>query len=84
MDNIERLEDQIQKLNAKVDSLQDQLDSALRLVQTQIYLQIANNNLVPEALRYDAFNQAMNMANIPEYRINDEKEEQESLGSVIR
>ena len=76
MNNTEILEDQIKKLNAKVNSLQEQLDSIVGLLQVQNYLQIANNPLATEELRMDAFNRAMNIANIPEYNINNKKEEE--------
>ncbi len=85
MNNTEILEDQIKKLNAKVNSLQEQLDSIVGLLQVQNYLQIANNPLATEELRMDAFNRAMNIANIPEYNINNKKEEEAiSLSSSFR
>ena len=77
MDNTEILEKQIKDLNAKVEELKDQLFGIIGLLQEQNYLTIANNTLAPEALRMDAFNRAMNIANIPEYNINNKKEEEE-------
>ena len=83
MDNTERLEKQIKELNTKVDDLTNQIFSIIGLLQEQNYLTIANNNLAPNDLRIDAFNRAMDIASIPEYKINNAKEE-DSLRSSFR